>query len=168
MGTGLLTIIVFNFERIFVISQPLHLTWFCKKWCRRNRYTVIVGSFLMNLTTAYVAHLDTNFKTCDLYTSYIFINNYVIILLFALTGAIYILGSTIMLPCLSIILVYQIRKVMQNSKKIRSENQTNATATIQNVRLHLGQILIASYTFICLFPNVIYFLRFQGKFICLI
>ena len=165
MGIGVWTIIVFNIERILVISRPLHQTWLCKKWSRRNRYTIIVVTLSLAFSAAIISKISVFYRNCDFDTN---IKFNVLMLVFDVTGTLYVFGPTIVLPCLSITLVYQIRKVMQNSKKIRSENQTNATATIQNVRLHLGQILIASYTFICLFPNVIYFLRFQGKFICLI
>lgn len=81
---------------------------------------------------------------------------------FDLSGAFYIFGATFVLPILSIVLVFQIKKVMHKSIKIRNTNKKDAAAAIRNVRIHLGQILIASYTFICLFPNILYFIRLQG------
>ena len=159
MGISIWTIVLFNIERILVISQPLHQTWFCKTWCRRNRYTVIILTLLLVSPAAIISKVSVFYRNCDFDTDF---NIKVVLLLFDMSGSVYIFAPTFILPCFSIILVYQIRKVMQNSKKICNTNKKDVAAAIQNVRIHLGQILIASYTFLCLFPNVIYFLRFQS------
>ena len=159
MGISIWTIVLFNIERILVISQPLHQTWFCKKWCRRNRFTTIIVTLLLVSSAAIISKINVFYRNCDFDTNF---SIKVVLLLFDFSGAIYIFGPTFILPCFSIILVYQIRKVMRNSRQICNTNKKDAAITIQNVRIHLGQILIASYTFLCLFPNVIYFLRLQS------
>ena len=109
----------------------------------------------MALSAAITSKINIYYNSCDFDT-----NIKLFSLFFDLSGAFYIFGATFVLPILSIVLVFQIKKVMHKSIKIRNTNKKDAAAAIRNVRIHLGQILIASYTFICLFPNILYFYSF--------
>lgn len=153
MGIGMYTIILFNLERYLVISLPLRNVAIAKYIIRKTRYIFLSLGILLSLPILKFATVKQN--QCAYTLIWKPVSELIFSISFLFSGGIYIGGLIIFFPVFSILLSFQIKKIMNNSSILL---QNNPNLKFREIKLHLSQIYIAVYVLICLFPNVSYFI----------
>ena len=157
---GVWTIIIFNIERVSVISVPLSMQQNIKRLCRNCIWVIVLlaivwGSpsiWFMKVIESLGCHLQFGWQS-----SYRTLNT---IYWGAIIG--YLFGPVILIPILSVLLSLQVRNIMAKSRELKGKSLSKTQ--VHDVNLHMGQIFIAIYTCICLLPNSSYLLGSVGVF----
>ena len=162
MGLGIYTIILFNIERYLVISLSIGHTYRAKILVRKARFIIIIIALLESSLFAYFSKIING--TCSCSPQWFPLTQYILLLLYLISGGCYITGPLIFLPVLNILLALQINTIMKNSKNLKKHsNSTIRPNELRTIRLHLGQICIAVYVLICLLPNATHFITNEGE-----
>ena len=160
LAIGVWTVIIFNIERVCVISFSLSMQQNIKRLCRNCIWAfvllaIVLGSpsiWLMQVIESLGCHLQfgwqSSYRTLE------------IIYWIAIIG--YLFGPVILIPILSVLLSIQVRNIMANSRELKGNSLSKTQ--VHDVNLHMGQIFIAIYTCICLLPNSSFLLGSVGVF----
>ena len=162
MSIGLYTIILFNIERYLVISLSIGSVSKAKIFVRKARFILI---FICLFESCFVAYFSSSINgQCLFRLFFVPLSQYILSVMFLTSGGCYITGTLIFLPILNILLVLQIKTIMQTSNQLRNHTSSIGTSKdLRNIRLHLGQIFITVYILICLLPNSSYFITNECK-----
>ena len=135
LSVSLYLVIIFNIERILVISWPLK-QYLIKTRVRSLRYVGLVVSMILSVPIGYSGTLTNGCRIIfGLHSKYILMNIFTVV-----SGCTYIVGPMLILPLLSILIIIQVRKIMKNSDKLKHKSRggkQNKQDT-NNVKSHLG------------------------------
>lgn len=155
MAIDIFTLIMFNFERASALMYP-----FDKEWrvdlCRRLKNIFIVPTIIGALINFFTGNIvDEGCGILFGYQSVIYstILNIIVSFLWYMEGNLFWIPPIFIEPILCIILTVQIRKIIKASKELRKNNKANSSNYIKEIKLSIGQLIIAIYILFCLFPS---------------
>lgn len=167
MTINILTLNDFNMERSGVLMFPFNSELWIKL-CRMGRNISASVVLIFGLSAFWASGIIENgcgylYGYQSVETSFVII--YTISFYWAITGWSYFFCAVVVEPLCCIVLAVQIRQIIKNSKKLQSTGSynINSSQNIKDIKMNIGQIIIAIYIMICLVPTLSFMLIGFGK-----